>query len=84
VGGAAGGAGGWASGHQGVVVDLEDGTAIPDEDPKRPVMRISSAAAKLNDARGFAWGCCNMRKGRSEWWARAHGEVDDVSPAWTR
>jgi hypothetical protein len=45
-----GGVGGQASGHRGVMVDLEDGTVIPDEDPKRPVMRISSAAAKLNDA----------------------------------
>jgi hypothetical protein len=33
----AGGAGGRASGHQGIVVELEDGAAAPDEDPRRPV-----------------------------------------------
>jgi hypothetical protein len=36
VGGAAGGMGGWASGHRGVVVELEDTAAAPDEDPRQP------------------------------------------------
>jgi hypothetical protein len=28
--------GGWASGHRGVVVELEDTAAAPDEDPRQP------------------------------------------------
>jgi hypothetical protein len=46
----AGGSGGQASGHRGVVVELEDGAAAPDEDPRRPAMRSASAAAKPDDA----------------------------------
>jgi hypothetical protein len=38
-GGAAGSASGWASGHWGVVVELEDGAVAPDEDSRRPAMR---------------------------------------------
>jgi hypothetical protein len=37
-----GGAGGRASGHRGVVVELEDGTAALDEDPRRPATSCSS------------------------------------------
>jgi hypothetical protein len=66
------------------VVELEDGMATSDEDPRQSVMRSSSTAAKLNGARGFAWDCCNLRKGRSEPRARALGGAEDVSPAWTR
>jgi hypothetical protein len=66
VGGAAGGTDGQASGHWGIVVELEDGIATRDEDLRWPVMRSSSAPAKLDDARGFAWDCCNLWKGRSE------------------
>jgi hypothetical protein len=50
VGGAAGGTGGRASGHRSVVVELEDGTVAPDEDPRRPATRCSSAVAKLDGA----------------------------------
>jgi hypothetical protein len=50
-----GGTSGWASGHRGLVVEHEDGTVAPDEDPRWPAMRSSSVAAKLDDARGF--GC---------------------------
>jgi hypothetical protein len=80
----AGGAGGQASGHRGIVEELEDATAALDEDPRRPAMRSSSAAAKLNDTRGFAWDCCNLQKGRSERRAKALGGVDGVSTTWMR
>jgi hypothetical protein len=79
-----GGTGGWASGHWGIVVDLEDGAVAPDEDPRWPTTRSSSATAKPDDARGFAWDYCNLRRGRSEWRARALDGVDGISPAWTR
>jgi hypothetical protein len=46
-----GGAGGQASGHQGIVVKLEDGAAAPDEDLRRPTMRSPLAVAKPDDAR---------------------------------
>jgi hypothetical protein len=45
-----GGMGGQASGHRGVMVELEDEAAAPDEDPRRRATRSSSAAAKPNDA----------------------------------
>jgi hypothetical protein len=61
-----GGTGGQASGHRGIVVELEGGAAAPDEDPRRPTTRSSSAATKPDGARGFAWDCCNLQKGRSE------------------
>jgi hypothetical protein len=48
-----GGASGRASGHRGVVVELEDGAAALDEDPRRPAMRSAPTVAKPNDA----W-CC--------------------------
>jgi hypothetical protein len=79
-----GGMGGWASGHWGIVVDLEDGVAAPDEDPRRPMTRSSSVTAKPDDARGLAWDCCNLRKGRSERRARALDDMDGISPAWMR
>jgi hypothetical protein len=46
-----GGAGGQASGHQGIVVKLEDGAAALDEDLRRPAMRSPLAVAKPDDAR---------------------------------
>jgi hypothetical protein len=49
-GGDVGGAGGQASGHQGIMVELEDGAATPDEDPRRSVTRSSSVAATPNGA----------------------------------
>jgi hypothetical protein len=79
-----GGTGGQASGHRGVVVELEDGAAAPDEDPRRPTMRSSLATAKPDGARGFAWDCCNLPKGRSERQAGALSDAVGVSPAWTR
>jgi hypothetical protein len=45
-----GGTGGRASGHRGIMVELEDGMAAPDEDPRWLAMRSSSAAAKLDGA----------------------------------
>jgi hypothetical protein len=56
-----GGADGWASGHRGIMVELEDGMVAPNEDPQRLVTRSSSAAAKLNGARGFT--CTAMTYG---------------------
>jgi hypothetical protein len=75
---------GRASGHRDIAVELEDQAVALDEDPRRPVMRSSSAAAKPDGTRGFAWDCCNLRKGRSEQRAGGLGNVDDVSLAWTR
>jgi hypothetical protein len=46
----AGGSGGQASGHRGVVVELEDGAAAPNEDPRRPATRSASAVTKPDDA----------------------------------
>jgi hypothetical protein len=65
-------------------VELEDGAATPDKDPRRPAMRSSSAVATPDGARGFDWDCCNLQKGRSERWTGALGGVDGISPAWTR
>jgi hypothetical protein len=45
-----GGVGGQASGHQGIVVELEDRAATLDEDPRRSVTRSSSVAATPNGA----------------------------------
>jgi hypothetical protein len=59
-------AGGQASGHRGIVVELEDRVVAPGMDPRQPAMRSSSAAAKPDSAQGFAWDCCNLQKGRSE------------------
>jgi hypothetical protein len=50
VGGAAGGTGGRASGHRGVVVELEVRAAALGEDPRRPAMRSSSTASTLDNA----------------------------------
>jgi hypothetical protein len=84
VGGATSGAGGQASGHWGVVVELEDGAVAPNEDPRRPMMRSSLAAAKPDGAQGFAWDSCNLQKGRSGRQAGALSGADGISPAWTR
>jgi hypothetical protein len=66
------------------VVQLEDRAVASDEDPRRPAMRSSSAATKPDGARGFAWDCCGLRKGKSERQARVLGGADGVSLAWTR
>jgi hypothetical protein len=50
-----GGVGGQASGHQGIVVELEDGAATPDEDPRRSVTRSSLVAATLTALEGSLW-----------------------------
>jgi hypothetical protein len=79
-----GGTGGQSSGLWGIMVELEDGAAAPDEDPRRPAMRSSSAAVNPNIALGFAWDCCNLWKARSEWQARVLGGTDGISPTWMR
>jgi hypothetical protein len=76
------GTGGRANWHRGVVVELEDGTATQDKDLRRPTMRSSSAAAKLDGARGFASDYYNHQKGRSEWQARALDGAEGISSAW--
>jgi hypothetical protein len=77
-GGAAGGTSGRASGHRGVMVELKDGALTPDEDPRRPAMRSSSAAATPDSAQGFAGDCCNLQKGRSEQRAGALGGTESI------
>jgi hypothetical protein len=63
-GGAEGGASGRASGHWGVMVELKDGAAAPDEDPRRSVTRSAPAAAKLDGAqRWLADVTCGGRRG---------------------
>jgi hypothetical protein len=46
----AGGASGRARGHQGIVVELKDGAAAPDEDPRQPAVRSALAAVKPDNA----------------------------------
>jgi hypothetical protein len=46
-----GGTGGRARGHWGIVVELEDGTAAPDEDPRQTATRSTPTAAVPNGAR---------------------------------
>jgi hypothetical protein len=67
----AGGTGGQASGHRGIVVELEDGAATPDEELRRSAMRSSSTVAAPDGAQGFTWDYCNLRKETSERQARA-------------
>jgi citrate lyase beta subunit len=61
-----GGTGGQASGHRGIMVELEDGAAEPDDDPRRPTMRSAPAAPKPDGARRWlAVVTCEGRRG--EW-----------------
>jgi hypothetical protein len=60
-----GGAGGQASRHRGVVVELEDGAASPDEDLRRLATRSAPAAAKPDGARRWlATTTCGGRRGK--------------------
>jgi hypothetical protein len=66
-----GGAGGQDSGHRGVVMELEDGAAAPDEDLKRPTTRSATAAAKPDVARRWLDAAtCGGRRG--ERWRLEH------------
>jgi hypothetical protein len=45
-------------------VELEDGAAAPDEDPRRPAMRSAPAVAKPDDARRWhAAATCGGKRG---------------------
>jgi hypothetical protein len=58
-----GGIGGRASGHWGVVVELEDGAAAPDEVLRRPATRRATTAAKSDGARRWlAAAACEGRR----------------------
>jgi hypothetical protein len=62
-----GGASGLASGHWGIMVELEDGAATLDEDPRRPAMRSALAAAKPDDTqRWLAVVTCGGRRGEQQ------------------
>jgi hypothetical protein len=59
----AGGASGRARGHQGIVVELKDGAAAPDEDPRQPAVRSALAAVKPDNAwRWLAAATCGGRR----------------------
>jgi hypothetical protein len=66
------------------MLELKDGVVALNEDSRRPATRSASTAAKPDGTQGFAWDCCNLRKGKSERWAGALGGADGVSPAWMR
>jgi hypothetical protein len=62
-----GGASGPASGHWGIVEELEDGAATLDEDPRRPAMRSALAAAKPDDTqRWLVIVTCGGRRGERQ------------------
>jgi hypothetical protein len=62
-----GGACGQASGHLGIVVELKDGAAAPDEDPRWPAMRSTPTTAKPDGARHWlAVVTCGGRRGERQ------------------
>jgi hypothetical protein len=77
-----GGAGGQASGHRGVVVELKDGAAAPDEDPRQPAIRSAPTAAKPDGTRHWlaaaTWGGKREVTGDDRS-ARQRGGMDEVS-----
>jgi hypothetical protein len=79
-----GGAGGLASGHRGIMVELEDGATAPDEDPRQPATRSAPAEAKPDGARRWIVAMTCGGKREVSGGDRSTRQRGGVSSAWMR